>query len=466
MRQLHGAECSLENKLAIYKEIPQKYQYLPNDFPHAHLDEDDLYYLRVAHDPDRQREWEKQCSEDRRRLEKFLRHSGTEVFGEACQKAARKVLPGYLTALCTETARGFNPKPPAYESEGDGIWFMADPVAAVFAMMDRRAKEGSARLAVTSVTQKVFDALDYALQERAMVRIEGNSRFGKTESIKAWVNMRPGLARLVTVPCSNSMGELLRRIADALGIETSYGSRVQRLRERTEYVIQHSGLFLVFDEFHFMLPQNYSSGTAPMRINWVRTEIVDRNLPLAAVVTPQSFLPAAKRFIRKTGYAFEQFFGRTHRVVQLPEELEEAEMISVARIHFPEIGDDYLALIADYARLSENYLQAVEAIAKLARHIARRENHRRITVADIEAAASEVIPRRPAATPSPIAQAEAKAQKAAPGTDYRPVNEPLKSTARAIRPVRSNSAEITFAPRSLRGAGPGRVETELVPAET
>ena len=91
-------------------------------------------------------------------------------------------------------------------------WFMDDPVAAVFEMMDRRAKEVSKRLAMTAVAKKVFDALDYALQERVMVRIEGDSRFGKTESVRAWADMRPGLARIVNVPSSNSIAGLLRRV--------------------------------------------------------------------------------------------------------------------------------------------------------------------------------------------------------------------------------------------------------------
>ena len=79
---------------------------------------------------------------------------------------------------------------------------------------------------MTAVAKKVFDALDYALQERVMVRIEGDSRFGKTESVRAWADMRPGLARIVRVPESNSLSDLLRSVLDALGIV--YSDRTAR----------------------------------------------------------------------------------------------------------------------------------------------------------------------------------------------------------------------------------------------
>jgi Mg-chelatase subunit ChlI len=205
----------------------------------------------------------------------------------------------------------------------------------------------------------------------------------------------------------------------------------------------------------------------------VRTEIVDRGLPLAVVVTPQSFLPAVNRFVKKTGYAMEQFFGRNYRAVQLPSELEEADMVAVARIHFPEMGDDYLALIADLARLSENYLQAVEAIAKLARYIARREKHRRITVDDIQAAASEVIPHRsapvaPREPADPIAGTRRQTNRSGIRRSVsRPVNDPLTTPSRELKPAcEAGDSDVVFDSRSLRGAGPGMEKTEVVSADS
>jgi hypothetical protein len=346
---------------------------------------------------------------------------------------------------------------------------MDDPVAAVFEMMDRRAKEVSKRLAMTAVAKKVFDALDYALQERTMVRIEGDSRFGKTESIRAWADMRPGLARVVNVPCSNSVADLLRNVAQALGIAAKYGTRAQVLRERVEYILQQGRMFLILDESAFLIPQNYTAETAPARLNWVRTEVADRGLPLALVVTPQTFLPAVDRFVKKTGFAMQQFLGRIYRAVQLPAELDRPDLLAVARIHFPEMGDEYLEVIADLAELSENYLQTVEAVAKLARFIARREGHRRVTISDIEAAAGEIIPRQ--AAPAPASTLSAGQQ---PGTRRAPeraaeraIKPSLKAHARAVQPSGMQPGVGRNTPRfSTRGAALEVAETDLVQVET
>ena len=414
-----------------------------------------------------------------------------EAFLKICRAAAIDILPDFLSALCTDKAKGFDSNLSQRDSDEDlaesleseagenmmglaverrryerATWFIDDPIAAVIEMMDRCAGEVSKRLAMTEVTKKVFDALDYAIQELAMVRIEGDSRFGKTESVRAWCDMRPGRARLVSVPSSNSLSDLHRRVAESLGMDVSYGSRAQRVKERIEFVLRHSGIFIVLDEAAFLVPQNYTPATAPARLNWVRTEIVDRGLPLAVIVTPQSFLPLVNRFIKKTGYAMEQFFGRNHRAVRLPAELSSEDMVAVARIHFPEMDDDYLALIADLAGMSENYLQAVEAISKLARYIARREGHRRITAADIEAAASEVIPRQPTAQSAAVATTEG-CQSTRSGRVSRQPNAPLKGVSRGVKPIHGDRlAPVILASRSLRSAGSVKVESEPVSAET
>jgi hypothetical protein len=143
-------------------------------------------------------------------------------------------------------------------------------------------------------------------------------------------------------------------------------------------------------------------------------------------------------------------------------------MIAVAKIHFPEMGDDYLALIADLAGLSENYLQTVEAVAKLARHFARQEGHRRITVSDIEAAASEVIPRRAVLAPdSTLGTVRKPGVLRTPArVIQRSLKAPFKSPARQVQPGRMQPiGEARPMPFSARGAGLERVESDLVQAE-
>jgi hypothetical protein len=454
MRGLPDRDFSLEEKAAIWNEIPPKHQ------PHIKFctgleGVENLLDGATAKDL----AGYEPC--ELRKVKTVLKDYDMAKFRAVCHKAVIEELPKFLHAICSHPEKPFSPQ--SFQVGGNGwedrgkdyreTWY-ADVWECLNEFMQRRATTIQARIAMTEVAAKTFDALDYALEAKAMVRIEGDSRFGKTEAVKAWCDMRPGRARHLSTPCSNSVGDLIHRVAEALGMDVSYGSRPQGLRQRIEYVLKHSGLFIILDEAHFLIPQSYALTTAPARLNWVRTEIVDRGLPVAMVVTPQAFLPALTRFAKRTGYTMEQFFGRNFRTVLLPDALSEADMVAVAKIHAPEFEEDYLPLIADLAAVSENYLQAVEAIIKLARHLARREKHKRVGLADIEAAASEVIPQRPKPEHSEPAQ---------PGQPR--INGPLKAVKRAVK-GRAEAGSITdFQPCSLRGQSPAPETLELVSVE-
>lgn len=377
-----------------------------------------------------------------------------ETLRRPCLEQARAILPEFLQAVCIDKDKDFEPRIITASSgfclSGEfaihsrcETWFMDDPLGAVFEMMDRRAAAAQDRIAMTEVARLVFDRLDYALAERVMVRIEGGSRFGKTEALSAWVDMRPGLARLVRVPCDNSMVSLFRRIGEALGIDCSYGSNPSKLRERVEYVIQHGGLFLVLDEGHFLAPMNFTATTPPHRLNWIRTEIVDRGLPLALSVTPQAFRGAIDRFVKKTRYDMTQFFGRDFLPCVLPDVLSEDDLIAVARIHFPEMGENALGYIANEARLSQNYLQAVEAIARRARYLATKRQGR-VALKDLQTAVSEVLPGR--------LKPEVDHSEEVPFAASR--NATLTGFKRGVKPADSEALLDT---RSLRSAGSDRV---------
>jgi hypothetical protein len=474
MRKAAVREYTLEEKISVWNEMPGSFR------PYVPQEEED-FLLRLLPN------WESQDlvgmeARNRAELGTALRRFNAALFQEECRNAALQRLPSYLFALCTEKGRKFGQNQGLSDEEVDEVlhdgaygvkrpslrrgwtadesWFFDDILGGIIEMMDRRSGQAQRQLAMTEVATRVFDTLDYGMAEKVMVRIEGPSRFGKTEALKAWCDMRPGLARLVRVPCDNSMNSFFKRIAEALGIDCSYGSNVSRLKERIEYVIQHSGLFLVLDEGAFLIPQNYTETTAPHRLNWVRTEIVDRNLPVAIAVTPQAFESAVSRFLKKTHYAMEQFFGRTFRTCRLPDALSEADMIAVAKIHFPDMDEDALGYIASEARLSQNYLQAVEGIAKLARWKAARAN-RRLGLKDLKAAVAEVLSRE-----TPAAQDGGDSDGERAHVSGR-INAPLKAASRPVKPATRGGAEAAEFPAcSLRGAGPGTENAELVSADS
>jgi hypothetical protein len=265
------------------------------------------------------------------------------------------------------------------------------------------------------------------------------------------------------------MASFFKRIGEALGIDCSYGSNPSRLKERVEYVIRHGGIFLLLDEAHFLAPMNFTETTSPHRLNWVRTEIVDRQLPLAISVTPQAFKGAIDRFVKKTRYDMTQFFGRDFLPCVLPEVLSEEDLIAVARIHFPGFSGKALGYIASEARLSQNYLQAVEAIARRARFLAGKRGGA-VKLKDIETAASEVLSRNPNSADRDAEGARVDSQEA--GTRVtrpaagRRINQPLKPVGTGIQPAgMGTDLEGVSASRSFRGSGLETVATDLVPVE-
>jgi hypothetical protein len=395
-------------------------------------------------------------ADELREVQRLLKQYDETFFFNLCRNAAQTNLPKYLASLCNDPdknlvcsgSRKCAKKSKVQRWHHGETWYFDDLTEAVLEMMKLHKERVLKTLAKTAVTAKVFDALDYALSENCSVRIEGDSRFGKTQSIETWTSMQPGRARLVNVPASNTLIDLLRKVADAVGIAYSYKTSQNEIKAKVEFVIQHCRLFLVFDECAFLVPQTYSKTTSPVRLNWVRTEIIDRHLPFAAVVTPQAFHGAVKQFVRTTGYVMEQFLGRTLLTVPLPSELEEKDLIAVAKIHFPEMDDDHLGLIAAQAMLSENYLMAVEAIAKRARYIAKRDNHRAVTLRDLDIAISEVIAPQPAATSdAPVSRS---AQPRQLKRQEAPVKASLRTVKRLVQPPFPGSRKSDFSSRSLR----------------
>jgi AAA domain len=279
-------------------------------------------------------------------------------------------------------------------------WWCNNLAPVLFAAMDLHASRIEQQLARTSIVDKIFDRLDYAWQEKVPVKIEGDARTGKTEAIKAWCSMHPGKARLVSTPSGKSLGDLFKAIAEAIGLPYGPKTKGTDLKEQIQYIMRHAGLFLVFDEAHFLLPASFDRNTTPARLDWVRTQIIDRKLPVALVTTPQAFGAAVQKFHRHTGYNFDQFFGRIMSNLTLDGELCDADLLAVTQIQGADIPAKLHPFIVARCKQSVGHLKAIEAICTRARYIARRDRHPAVTLPDLEQAASELIPARPAPTPA------------------------------------------------------------------
>src|SRR5438045_4948863 len=89
----------------------------------------------------------------------------------------------------------------------------------------------------------------------------------------------------------------------------------------------------------------------------------------------------------------EQFDERIEQDVQSPKELSESDQLAVARVHFPDLSDDYLQYVASKVLATErNYISDVAKIARHARDYAEENGRKRPVLADINVAIADVLP--------------------------------------------------------------------------
>jgi hypothetical protein len=341
---------------------------------------------------------------------------------------ARSRLPAFLRDLCTDGGRILT-----------GRLYCPNLSQVLRDAMDLHAQRVRSTLAETVITKTVFRELDFAYSERVPVPIVGESRFGKTKSVSKWAEAYPGRARLVTVPDSNREADFMQAHAAAVGLHHTTGTSLPVLKEKVEFVIRESGVMWVYDEAQFLIPINYNKSTPPRRLNWVRCQVIDRDVPCAFFSTPQSYTETLQAYVEKTKYRVEQWLGRMAPAVVLSDVIPFDEIMAVARMHFPEIPDDLLGEIADRAILANGHLKNVELAGRRARFIARERGHAKPTVKDVQDAIEEMMPAQPRLV---VANPEAEQTIAASLPDNssktaKPL-KPDKLSRRGTKPTRTN----------------------------
>jgi hypothetical protein len=369
-----------------------------------------------------------------------------QTFRDIYIDAAKEHLPALLRALCDERKKWVASSP----------WYCRRLFSVLLDAVDAHASRQELQLARTELVSIVFEKLEFAWTMKRFIKIDGDARSGKTEAVKAWCSMHPGKVRLVATPPGSCSRDLFQAMAEAFGIYFTPEISTRKLKDLVEFVLRHGGLMIVMDEAHFLLPPPASSVSTPARLDWFRTQAVDRKRPVALVTTPQAFKRAVEKFQRHTGYNFDQLFGRIDLNVSLPNELGSQDLTEVVRIHggdFPEPAQRFIALRIARA---ESYLSKIEAICCLARYIAQRAGHA-VTVEDVEQAASEVLGTRPAPSmpAPPPAQPQVcrkPAQTSVPSMPAPAQRGLAVNRSRAIAPAPSlaTARQITLTPEVLQ----------------
>jgi hypothetical protein len=347
----------------------------------------------------------------------FVHKQNHPYFLGYCRRLALAAIPGLLRRFCVEA-----------DACLESPFYFHDLQGALLEMIDAHAALEEQNIAETAVTREIFKALQFAWDEKAMVEIVGDSRFGKTESVKAKCKAYPGRARLVITPCDNCERSFFDAIATAAGCNTTFETPLREVKAKVSFVLKYSGLMFVFDEAAWLLPTRFNSRTTPVRLNYVRSLALDNGCPVALVVTPQFFDRAANKFEKTTGFNLAQFKGRIMRRITLPDSLSQQDLLAVVKIHFPDLRESLAKRIVAAALLSDSYLFAVEKISKNARAVAREHGRTRIELEDLERG----IALAGIVAPSALKSAPRQTRPAAPAP--APEAPALRAPARQVKP--------------------------------
>lgn len=412
---------------AIFNEIPNKHRW---DF--CYDPEVERWDAAALMADDSEDAWEREEREGKARRELLekearekTRHHMKDGFIELLQPIAESELAQYLLDLCERPDVRFT-RPKLSGGGQRAPWYFPRIAAAILRFIDRRKVEIAAATAETAVSREIFKWLGKARSTHRSIVISGNSRFGKTEAVRTWAAMNPGLARIVETPSSGGEGELLRAVAKALGIESGPQQRGYALHAQIAFVLQQFKPVLIFEEASFLYPANFSKNTMPARLNWVRRTVMDAGIPCAFVWTPQTHRDARTRFLKATNFAIEQFDGRILRTVNLPAEIPREDLLAIARIHFRNLPAEYCEYVVSKAAATErNYCSDVSNIAALAYSNAEDAGRVEPNLGDIKAAIADVLPTADVRADS----APKRTVRQRPATSLQP-----QCTARETRP--------------------------------
>ena len=261
----------------------------------------------------------------------------------------------------------------------------------MFDYMNRHSDEASKALGKNRVSEMVFERLRFSQCKRYPVMILGDSRIGKTKSVSTWCAMRPGVARLVTIPDTNREWEFFSAHADALGICYNESTSARNLKCSVEAVLRNSGLFIVYDEFHFVLPRTFSKNTPPRRLDWIRSQVIDRGIGCAFCSTRQTYSITRDKYVQTTQYQMEQWIGRIAPPLILPTQFDVCDMESAARAQFPGVDEEILVIIVERCSQKQSGFQYLRVVSDYAQYLADRDGRKDINMDDVNLALKEML---------------------------------------------------------------------------
>ncbi len=265
------------------------------------------------------------------------RRQSAVTFLYTCREQAL-VMPEFLAGLCKNP--GANWDLPYFSRLVDALEIAL-----------KEQTDGAAKTAApTKISANVHDALDFAHQTKGLVVIHGVERMGKSEAARMWQAAHPEKARLISLSAATTDFLFYSEIFEALGCGEKKAGTSTELRSRIRETVQNRDLALIFDEAHCLF--GLSEKASIKRLEYIRTEFVNRGIPVVLIITPQ-FAKRLKDLEAKTSFNVNQLRGRLARWVTLPPKPSRSDVECLTRFCLPGIDQESHALMTNFAMQSE-----------------------------------------------------------------------------------------------------------------
>jgi hypothetical protein len=309
--------------------------------------------------------------------------SATEVVNYCQRKASH--LDQVLEEVCINPKLKVKlPGEPDSERCFSVPWFK-DLVGSLYEYQEMHRKKVENALAHTTCARHVFQTLDAGLRVGKMVMIEGREGIGKSEAGETWCRMHPGEARYVPLTGITNKTNFFRSIARALGLASGRGQKTTEMQCRIEETLQRSGLMLVLDEAHYLLPQQQRMEAQPELLNWLYSASSSLKFPVG-LLTTSIFGQRMDLLKKQVAWNSGQFERRIHTFTRLEEEPTKDDLMLVAAKLLPGVSQAGIKLVVGHAGSTRQHMtNLIDAVSE-ARLLAAEAGREKVTFEDLDKA--------------------------------------------------------------------------------
>ncbi len=230
-------------------------------------------------------------------------------------------------------------------------------------LQERRGSIQANEFAENSISRLVFAGLDYAIANRSITLIVGESRSGKSVAGLAWkeTNNHGRSVHIVAPPIGGTKA-LVRRVAGAVGV-----NRSQDMAAMVDAIYRafNPNRILIVDEAHRLLPSDNRT-VNPASLEFLRDLHDQTGCALALITTRR--MPDR---LRKGEYQYEQLIGRIGMPILIPRTIKRSDLLPIVKQFIAQPGASLLDTLEAIANAPGRLGIMVETL-KVASRIAHK----------------------------------------------------------------------------------------------